>query len=89
MTHELKIKQCFADAKLYGDKLFEIRENTDRGFQKGDHVKYMVVTDENYWVEDHPLSKKTYEITYVLHFNGIEEGYVVFGEREIKGKRND
>lgn len=83
MTHELKIKECFADAKLRGDKLFEIRENTDRGFQKGDLVKYMVVTDKNYWVEDHPLSKKTYEITYVLHFNGIEAGYVVFGEREI------
>lgn len=83
MTHELKIKECFADAKLRGDKLFEIRKNEDRGFQKGDLVKYMVLTDDGYWDERHPLSKKTYEITYVLHFNGIEAGYVVFGEREI------
>lgn len=89
LTHELKILKPFADAKLSGDKLFEIRQNEGRGFQKGDIVSYFVcdITGK-YFEEDHPLNKKTFEITYVLHFNGIEPGYVVFGEREIT-KRND
>ena len=43
MTHELKILECYANAKIAGDKLFEIRNNLDRGFQKGDIVKYIVV----------------------------------------------
>lgn len=46
MTHNLKILKSFADAKLAGDKLFEIRYNRDRGFQKGDKIKYIVLTDD-------------------------------------------
>lgn len=42
MTHELKIQKQWADAKLAGEKPFEIRRN-DRGFQKGDTVRYKVV----------------------------------------------
>lgn len=84
MTHTLKILKTFADAKLAGDKLFEIRDNTDRGFQKGDIVRYEVRDEDGWTIEKHPLSRKEFEITYVLHFTGIEPGYVVFGEREIK-----
>lgn len=42
MTHELKIQKQWADAKLAGEKPFEIRRN-DRGFQKGDIVRYKVI----------------------------------------------
>ena len=42
MTHELKIQKQWADAKLAGEKPFEIRRN-DRGFQKGDIVRYNVI----------------------------------------------
>ena len=42
MTHELKIQKQWADAKLAGEKPFEVRIN-DRGFQKGDIVRYRVV----------------------------------------------
>ena len=42
MTHELKIQKQWADAKLAGEKPFEIRKN-DRGFQKGDIVRYGVI----------------------------------------------
>lgn len=42
MTHELKIQKQWADAKLAGEKPFEIRLN-DRGFQKGDTVRYKVI----------------------------------------------
>lgn len=34
MKHELKILECYAHAKLNGDKLFEIRDNSKRGFQR-------------------------------------------------------
>ena len=42
MTHELKIQKQWADAKLASEKPFEIRRN-DRGFQKGDIVRYKVI----------------------------------------------
>lgn len=79
MIHELKILKCYADAKVNGDKLFEIRDNTDRGFQKGDLVKYKVVSD--YEIQ-HIIERKTYEITYVTNY-AQRDGYVVFGEREV------
>lgn len=78
MTHELKILECYAKAKVEGDKLFEIRDNSDHGFQKGDFVKYKVLCDYNHVLED-----KLYQITYVTNF-AQKEGYVVFGEREVQ-----
>ena len=87
MTHNLKILKSFADAKLAGDKLFEIRYNGDRGFQKGDKIKYTVLTDDELYEETyHGLRKKTYEITYVLNYEKLEPGYVVFGEKEVNNK---
>lgn len=82
MTHELKILQCYANAKLAGDKLFEIRNNLDRGFQKGDIVRYIVINDSCARIRNHPLNCKEYEITYVTNYNQ-KDGWVVFGEKEI------
>lgn len=62
MIHELKILKSFADAIISGDKTFEVRHN-DRGFQKGDKVRFKV-EDNSEKREDHPISKKSYEITY-------------------------
>ena len=83
MTHEIKIKTDFADAVLLGDKTFEVREN-DRGYQKGDYVKFKPLTRLGSWDENHLLNNKTYEITYVLSDYGIRPGYVVFGIKEVK-----
>lgn len=83
MTHELKILQCYADAKVAGDKLFEIRNNLDRGFQKGDIVIYIVINDSYVRIRNHPLNGKEYEITYVTNYEQ-KDGWVVFGEREVK-----
>ncbi len=88
MTHALKILKSFADAKLAGAKMFEIRYNGDRGFQKGDKVKYTVMTDDGRYTErHHELNKNIYEITYVLNHEKLETGYVVFGEREIEKQK--
>lgn len=80
MIHELKIYKSFADAIISGDKTFEVRHN-DRGFQKGDKVRFKV-EDNSEKREDHPISKKLYEITYVLNSWGINEGFVVFSIKE-------
>lgn len=83
MIHDLKIFKSFADAIISGDKTFEVRHN-DRGFQKGDKVRFKVEDHlENLEKsEDHPISKKLYEITYVLNSWGINEGFVVFSIKE-------
>ena len=80
MIHELKIFKSCADAIISGDKTFEVRHN-DRGFQKGDKVRFKV-EDLQEKREDHPISEKLYEITYVLNSWGINEGFVVFSIKE-------
>ena len=80
MTHNIKLQKEFADAVLSGDKCFEIRKN-DRGYQKGDKVQFKVM-DGSIQMH-HALEKKTYEITYVINGWGLENGYVVFGIREV------
>ena len=79
-THEIKLSREFQDAVLCGEKSFEVRYN-DRGYQKGDLVKFHV-TDRRNIVE--PLDSKVYEITYVLSGWHIEQDYVVFGIREVE-----
>lgn len=78
MNHNLKIEDVYLQAKLAGDKLFEIRVN-DRGYQKGDTVTY----------REYPggfaAIKHIYEITYVTSYQQQGE-YVVFGERHIKSE---
>ena len=78
-VHELKIAKDYADSVHFGDKTFEVRLN-DRGFQKGDIVRFIPLN--RLGVEDrvHPLYYKEYEITYVLgSFYGLAQGYVAFG----------
>ena len=82
MTHKIKLQKEFADSVLSGDKCFEIRKN-DRGYQKGDMVQFQVM-DGMYEAYNQPLNKITYEITYVINGWGLENGYVVFGIREVK-----
>lgn len=81
VTHEIKLQKEFADAVLNGDKCFEIRYN-DRGYQKGDKVQFIVMDGSIRMY--HELDKKTYEITYVINGWGLENGYVVFGIREVE-----
>ena len=86
MIHQLKIKESFANAVLRGDKTFEVREN-DRGFQTGDFVMFTVLyNSDGLEMINHPLSKRLYEITYVLSGWGIKEGYVVFGIKRVNSK---
>ena len=82
-THRIKILDEFADDVLEGRKPFEIREN-DRGYQKGDHVIFSVITKAGMDCKDHGLNSKEYEITYILNGWGIKNGYVVFGIREAE-----
>lgn len=77
-VHEIKIQQYYADSVYFGDKIFEVRYN-DRGYQKGDIVRF----DVNHCPR-HPLNDKQYEITYVLgSFIGLADGYVAFGIKEV------
>ena len=78
MTHELEIYESFADAVLSGDKSFEIRDNTARGFQKGDLVKFTVVNNLGLEIR-HSLNFEMFVITYVLSGWGLKKGCVVFG----------
>ena len=93
MTHHIKLNHHYAGAVLCGDKNFEVRYN-DRGYQKGDKVVFSVVDDGGITLS-HPLSRTTFEITYVLCGWGVKENWCVFGispwktECEWKEEEND
>ncbi len=81
-THFIKLNIEFCDAVLNGEKSFEIREN-DRGYQKGDRIKFRPVKASSGETLTHPISLTEYEITYVLSGWGLKEGYVAFGINEV------
>ena len=81
MIHKIKLQKEFADAVLSGDKCFEIRNN-DRGYQKGDKVKFQVMDGSTEM--GHALNTWEFIITYVMSGWGIEQGYVVFGIKRIE-----
>ena len=78
-THKIKLNKNYADAVLSGDKNFEVRYN-DRGYQKGDRVKFLVV-DESGVNIPHKLESRQYVITYLIHGYGLERDWCVFGIR--------
>ena len=77
MRHELKIAPTYFEAVCNGGKNFEIRNNHDRGFQRGD----IVVLNE--WVAPNGYTGNCAErrITYVTNYEQ-KEGFVVFGMEE-------
>lgn len=82
-VHELKIAKEYADSVHFGDKTFEVRLN-DRGFQKGDIVRFKPLDRLGVVDSFHPLYDKEYEITYVLgSFVGLAQGYVAFGIKPV------
>ena len=55
--HKLKLLENFADDVLMGYKTFEIREN-DRGYQKGDTVKFFSVLGKMDFLYNIQLTRK-------------------------------
>ena len=77
--HNLKIKAEYANAKLRGDKPFEIRLN-DRDFKIGDLIRY-TCTDSK--IVDEEISKKLYCIAYITDYEQ-KDGYIVFCDKEVE-----
>ena len=85
MAHwELKIEKQFADEIVSGMKNIEIRCESDKVFQKGDSVEFLVNPEGIGYPpkEDHPLTGRIYDITYVLHGWGLREDYCAFAIKE-------
>ncbi len=76
--HSLKIRREFMEAKIDGEKTFEIRHN-DREFQRGDTIVYK--RDIAPWREYDGV----YKITYVTGFEQ-KPNWVVFGDLLIDYK---
>lgn len=83
MTHEIKLHEAFAEAVLSGDRTFDICFNKD-GYRIGDYVKFIILSDFNNEIIDHPLNKNKYIITYILSGWGIKDGYTIFSIRKVE-----
>ena len=87
-THNIKLKEMYADAVLRKEKTFEIRYN-DRNYKEGDIVIFQVVDDDNREPIDHPLNGKEFVITYMLRDFGLQEDMVAFGIKMLKEDASD
>lgn len=82
MLHEIKLREDYIEPVLNGTKNFEVREN-DRGYQKGDLIKFMAISRHGVTYIEPELKKATFEITYVHSGLGLKDGYVVFGIKKV------
>ncbi len=86
MTHTIKLREDYIQPVLSGEKNFEVREN-DRGYQKGDFIKFTPISRHGVQYVDYVLEEKTFEITYVHSGLGLEKNYVVFGIKEVEDEQ--
>jgi len=82
MKHHLKIKQAYLYHILEGRKTFEVRKN-DRDFQVGDILVFFPLICDDYNVYEYVDVIPKYEITYIHHGIGVQEGYVCMSIQEI------
>lgn len=85
-VHNVKLHENYVEQVLSGEKNFEVRNN-DRGYQKGDLLRFTVV-EGSLAIEAlrQPFKGKDYEITYVHSGLGMDKGFVVLGIRPYKGE---
>lgn len=67
MTHELKIWPQYFERVKDGSKTFEMRDNSDRDFQRGDTV---VLCEYKNLEQQYTGRKLTFKIGYVLPIDG-------------------
>ena len=79
MHHELKILPAFFEAVIRGEKKFEIRDNRDHGFQKGDTVLLRELKP-TVAITAYTGRQQLIEITYVSDYNQ-PDNQVVFAFR--------
>jgi hypothetical protein len=79
MQHELKILPPFFQAVIEGRKTFEIRADTDRGFQAGDSVLLREFAPAHGVVDSQHYTGRAHEaaIGYVTAYEQ-KPGFVVF-----------
>lgn len=74
MRHDLKVWPSYFQAIIEGNKTFEIRDNSDRGFNAGDEIRLEEWCPKNMDYTGKFIDAK---ITYVTNF-GQPENQVVF-----------
>ena len=84
MHHNLKILPAYFEAVALGDKTFEIRDNTDRGFQKGDTVTLLEFDPKKHGTISggETGAALVRRITYVTNYEQ-KPGFVVFGISDV------
>ena len=87
MQHHLKIKQAYLYHILEGRKTFEVRKN-DRDFQVGDIITFLPLISDDYNVYEYVDVVPKYEIIYIHHGLGMQEGYVCMSIQRINEENN-
>lgn len=84
MKHELKILPPYFEAVLSGEKTFEIRNNNDRGFEKGDTLVLREFDPElscKFALEGYTGRTIERVVSYVSNYEQ-QPGFVVLGLRQ-------
>ncbi|MBV1959838.1 MAG: DUF3850 domain-containing protein [Pseudomonadales bacterium] len=82
MHHELKIIPVFFESVICGEKTFEVRDNKDRGFQKGDTVllREFDPSDSGSYSGRQQLVSISYVSSYNQPINQVVFGFSLLGD---------
>lgn len=79
--HRILCQEAVFDVIACGDRAFEVTRNTHE-FQKGDIAVLVRCAPENWPFASSGRSMRR-KITHVMYGEGVEEGYVILGLKEL------
>lgn len=77
MEHKLKILPCYFERVLDGSKTFEVRDNSDRGFQMGDSVLLQEYSQDMVEIPKHELEPNVIRGERVIGYTGAELRFTI------------
>lgn len=81
-TYICDIDEHSADRIAVGNQTFDVRSN-DQNFQKGDYIRYRVITTSGIQKTYHKLDGETFRIQFVYCGNCLKDNHVILGIKKI------
>lgn len=86
MHHKIKISIEHANRKLDGDMMYTVYHDRDSLIQVNDIIHYIPVDEDGIRLINNDIEEKLYIVTSVVQ---LKDNYIVFGDKEYVGNRNN
>lgn len=86
ICHKIKISIEHANRKLDGDMMYTVYHDRDSLIQVNDIIHYIPVDEDGIRLINNDIEEKLYIVTSVVQ---LKDNYIVFGDKEYVGNRNN